>query len=251
LRLSRTSWIVRVAVAVALAAAVAACGQPVPSPPGDTAYDPNEAVNRQMHAFNKQVDTYVVRPAAEVYGALLPPPARAGLRNFAVNLDTPTYIMNDLLQGEVDDAAHNTARFIINTTLGVGGIFDMAGGMGLEPRESDFDQTLYEWGASEGAIVESPVLGVYTSRHYYGTMVDIVLNPARVILPFSTPWLNSAIIDVLDKRYSLGDTIDSTLYESQDSYAISRSVYLQNRRFFLEGGETTDYVDPYEELYGE
>jgi phospholipid-binding lipoprotein MlaA len=133
----------------------------------------------------------------------------------------------------------------------VGGIFDMAGGMGLEPRESDFDQTLYEWGASEGQIVESPVLGVYTARHAYGTIVDIALNPARFVLPFSTPWLNSAVIDVLDTRYSLGDTIDSTLYESEDSYAISRSVYLQNRRFFLEGGATTDYVDPYEELYGE
>ena len=84
----------------------------------------------------------------------------------------------------------------------------MAGGMGLEPRESDFDQTLYEWGASEGAIVELPVLGVYTSRHAYGTIVDIVLNPARVVLPFSTPWLNSAVIDVLDTRYSLGDTIE-------------------------------------------
>jgi phospholipid-binding lipoprotein MlaA len=236
---------------MAVAAALGACGQPVPSPPGDTAYDPNEVQNRRMHEINKQVDTYVVRPAAEVYGALLPPPARAGLRNFAVNLDTPTYIFNDLLQGEVDDAAHNTARFIINTTLGVGGIFDMAGGMGLEPRESDFDQTLYEWGASEGAIIESPVLGVYTSRHYYGTIVDIVLNPARVVLPFSTPWLNSAVIDVLDTRYSLGDTIDATLYESEDSYAISRSTYLQNRRFFLEGGQTTDYVDPYAELYGE
>jgi phospholipid-binding lipoprotein MlaA len=236
---------------VAVATLTVACAGPVESPPGDTAYDPYEAQNRQVHAFNKQVDTYVVRPAAEVWGALLPPPVRAGARNFAVNLDTPTYVMNDVLQGEIDDATHNLFRFLINSTLGVGGIFDMAGGMGLEPRESDFDQTLYEWGASEGAIVEAPVLGVYTSRHAYGTIVDIVLNPARLVLPFSTPWLNSAVIEVLDTRYTLEDTIDATLYESEDSYAISRSVYLQNRRFFLEGGQTTDYVDPYEELYGE
>lgn len=241
----------KLAVLCGAAALLVACGQPVPSPPGDTAYDPNEAQNRRMHELNKQVDTYVVRPAAQVYGALLPPPVRVGARNFAVNLETPTYILNDMLQGEVDDAAHNLSRFIINTTLGVGGIFDMAGGMGLEPRESDFDQTLYEWGASEGQIVESPVLGVYTARHAYGTIVDIALNPARFVLPFSTPWLNSAVIDVLDTRYTLQGTIDSTLYESEDSYAISRSVYLQNRRFFLEGGTTTDYVDPYEELYGE
>lgn len=246
-----TSHALRAALAAVALAVLGGCGQPVPNPPGDTAYDPYEAQNREMHAFNKEVDTYLVRPASQVWGAVLPPPARRSAMNFAVNLETPTYIMNDLLQGEVDDATHNLIRFVVNSTLGVGGLFDPARGMGLEPRESDFDQTLYVWGASEGPIVESPVLGVYTSRHAYGTVVDIVTNPARFLLPFSTPWLNSSIIEVLDTRYGLTDTIDATLYESADSYAISRSVYLQNRRFFLAGGQSEVYVDPYDDLYGE
>ena len=245
------SRVISFAVAALLPGFLAGCGDPVPSPPGDTAYDPYETQNRETHEFNKQLDRYAIRPASEVWGALLPPPARKGAMNFAVNLSTPSYVFNDLLQGEVDDATHNAIRFVINSSLGIGGIFDMAGGMGLEARESDFDQTLYVWGASEGPIVEVPVFGVYTSRHAYGTAVDIIANPARLVLPFSTPWLNSAVIEVLDTRYSLQDTIDSTLYESADSYAISRSVYLQNRRFFLAGEATEDYFDPYEDLYGE
>jgi phospholipid-binding lipoprotein MlaA len=251
LRFPRVPPLARAAAAALLLAALAACGTPVQSPPGDTAFDPNETQNREIHAFNKGFDRYAVRPVSQVWGALLPPPVRRGAMNFAVNLDTPTYVFNDLLQGEVEDATHNLFRFIINSSLGVGGIFDFAGGMGLEPRESDFGQTLFVWGASEGAIVEVPVFGVYTSRHAYGTAVDIVTNPARLILPFSTPWLNSAVIEVLDTRYSLGSTIDATLYDSADSYALSRSLYLQNRRFFLAGGEAEEYFDPYEDLYGE
>jgi phospholipid-binding lipoprotein MlaA len=238
-------------VAVASLVLLAGCGEPVPGPSGDTAYDPYETQNREVHAFNKGFDRYAVRPASEIWGALLPPPVREGAMNFAVNLDTPTYVFNDLLQGEVDDATHNLIRFVVNSTLVVGGIFDMAGGMGLEPRRSDFDQTLYVWGAAEGPIVEVPVFGVYTSRHAYGTAVDIATNPARLILPFSTPWFNSAAIRVVETRYALQDTIDSTLYESADSYALSRSLYLQNRRFFLEAGEGQEYFDPYEDLYGE
>jgi phospholipid-binding lipoprotein MlaA len=239
-----------VAAATALALLVG-CGERVPSPPGDTAYDPNETQNRQIHEFNKGFDAYVVRPTSEVWGAVLPPPVRQGAMNFAVNLDTPTYIFNDILQGEVDDATHNLMRFVINSTVGIGGIFDFAGGMGLEPRRSDFDQTLYVWGAAEGPIVEVPVFGVYTSRHAYGTAVDIATNPARLILPVNTPWFNSAAIRLLDTRYTLQDSIDATLYDSADSYALSRSLYLQNRRFFLAAGETEAYFDPYEDLYGE
>ncbi len=237
--------------AVAALALVAGCGGPAAIPPGDAVQDPFEAQNREAHALNKGFDRYAVRPASQVWGAVLPPPVRRGAMNFALNLDTPTYVFNDLLQGEVDDAVHNLMRFIINSSVGVGGLFDAAGGMGLEPRESDFGQTLHVWGAEEGPVVEVPFLGVYTSRHAYGTAVDIATNPVRLLLPFSRPWLNSAAIEVLDTRYSLGSTIDATLYESADSYAISRSLYLQNRRFFLAGGESEDYFDPYEELYGE
>lgn len=230
---------------------VAGCGDPAAIPPGDAVVDPLEAQNRETHEFNKGFDRYAVRPASQVWGALLPPPVRRSAMNFAVNLDTPTYVFNDLLQGEVDDATHNFIRFVVNSSIGVGGLFDAAGGMGLEARKSDFGQTLHVWGAEEGPVVEVPIFGVYTSRHAYGTAVDIATNPARLVLPFNTPWLNSAVIEVLDTRYSLESTIDATLYESADSYAISRSLYLQNRRFFLAEGEPEDYFDPYEELYGE
>jgi phospholipid-binding lipoprotein MlaA len=246
----RTKPFVTVVAAAALAL-VAGCGGPAPIPSGDAVQDPFEAQNRQTHEFNKNFDRYGVRPASQVWGAVLPPPVRRSAMNFAVNLDTPTYVFNDILQGEIDDAAHNLIRFVVNSTIGVAGLFDAAGGMGLEARKSDFGQTLHVWGATEGPVVEVPVFGIYTSRHAYGTAVDIVTNPARLVLPFNTPWLNSAVIEVLDTRYSLGASIDASLYDSADSYALSRSIYLQNRRFFLAGGETEDYFDPYEELFGE
>lgn len=238
-------------VATVTLALLAGCGDPAAIPSGDAVEDPFEAQNRQMHAINLQVDRYAIRPASQVWGAVLPPPVRRSAVNFAINLDTPTFVLNDTLQGEVDDAVHNLFRFIINSTLGVVGIFDPASGMGLEPRRSDFGQTLRVWGAEEGTFVEAPLFGPLTARHAYGTAVDIATNPTRILLPFSNPWLNSAAIRVLDIRYSLGDTIDASLYDSADSYALSRSIYLQNRRFFLAGGETEDYFDPYEELFGE
>jgi phospholipid-binding lipoprotein MlaA len=233
-----------------LLALLAGCGTPATPPSGDVD-DPNEAQNREMHAFNRAADTVVVRPASQVWGAVVPPPVREGAVNFVRNIDTPGHVVNDLLQGEVDDATHNFFRFAINSTLGVAGLFDPATSMGLEARASDFGQTLYVWGVEEGDYVEMPFYGGRTERHAYGTVVDFVLNPARPLLPVETPSFTSAVVQVVETRYDLGPGIDEILYESADSYALSRSIYLQNRRFFLAEGEATDYFDPYEDLFGE
>ncbi len=240
----------RFVIGPALAALVAGCGTP-PVPSSDADNDPFEAQNRQMHAFNRAADSAIVRPASQVWGAVVPPPVREGAVNFARNIDTPGHVLNDILQGEVDDAVHNLFRFAINSTLGVAGLFDPATSMGLEARASDFGQTLFVWGAEEGDYVELPFFGGRTERHAYGTVVDFVLNPARPLLPVETPSITSAVVQVVDLRYELGQSIDGILYESADSYALSQSIYLQNRRFFLAEGDATEYFDPYEELFGE
>lgn len=229
-------------------AALSACT----TPEGPTeVFDPYEAQNRDVHAFNVAVDRAVLRPVAVAYGDL-PRPVKAGVANFSENLDTPKYIVNDALQGDVEDGVHNLFRFIINSTFGIAGLFDPAGAMGLEPRDNDFGRTLHAWGADEGAYVELPFLGPSTERDAAGRVTDFVLNPVSYVLPSDEAWISpaSTVAGLVDTRSRLLGPIDGVLYESADSYAQSRIVYLQNRRFEL-GATEPDYFDPYEDLYAE
>ncbi len=215
--------------------------------------DPYEAQNRRVHAFNLGVDRALFRPSSRVYGVGVPDPVKQGVANFATNLSTPGSILNDVLQGEAEDAGHNFFRFAINSTLGLAGIFDPATSMGLPERESDFGQTLHVWGAGEGAYLELPLLGPSTERDATGEVVDFVLNPMRHAVPDDA---RSAVIatkvgEGLGKRARFGNTIDSVLYESADSYRQTRDAYLQNRRFELGGDQTEDYIDPYDDLYAQ
>lgn len=212
-------------------------------------YDPFEAQNRRVHAFNKVVDQALLDPTATAYGTVIPAPARRGFSNFANNLDTPRFVLNDILQGNADDAMHNTWRFLVNTTFGLGGLFDVASEAGLERRETGFGETLHFWGAEEGAYIELPVLGPSTQRGSVGTFVDFVSNPLSAAIPEAENWVFTAatITDGLNLRYQLDSTFAS-IYESADSYAQARSLYLQNRRFALGEKEDDFFFDPYEEF---
>ena len=215
--------------------------------------DPFEAQNRRVHAVNKAVDRVAFRPASRVYGGVLPGFVRDGVSNFAENVAVPGYLVNDVLQGEIGDAGHNFFRFALNTTLGAGGVFDPATSFGLPERESDFGQTLYVWGVTEGPYLEVPLLGPRTTRDAVGTVVDVVANPLRYAnLDEAERMVTAAeIADQLDERDRFGETIDQVLYESADSYAQARDIYLQNRRYEMGGDQTEDYIDPYEDVYGE
>jgi phospholipid-binding lipoprotein MlaA len=231
---------------------LSACAQK-PAPSGIT--DPLEANNREVHAFNLAVDRALLRPTAQGYGKA-PSPIRQGISNFANNLDMPSDVVNGLLQARPHNAAQNTLRFVVNTTVGIGGLFDPATALGLPAKTTDFGETLHVWGASEGNYVEVPFLGPSTERDLAGKVVDFGLNPLRYILP--SPEGNIATVAAaassLGDRHRYSDTIDSVLYESADSYAQARLLYLQNRRFEL--GQTTGaaaddaFEDPYEDLYG-
>jgi phospholipid-binding lipoprotein MlaA len=233
--------------------AVTACT--TPDQPVET-FDPYEADNRQAHGFNRGVDALALRPAATGYGTLVPMPVRMGVANFSSNLAMPGIVVNDVLQGNPGDALHNGFRFVLNTTLGLGGLFDVATAGGFEERTTDFGETLAVWGAPEGAYVEVPLLGPRTERAFAGDAVDFVLNPVNYVFGFDYAAIiyGARAATVLDNRYALGDTLDDILYNSADSYALLRSLYLQNRRFQLTqggvgGGEPA--FDPYEDLYGD
>jgi phospholipid-binding lipoprotein MlaA len=236
---------------LAVLALLAGCG-PAPAPEGIN--DPYEKGNRLTHRFNLAVDSNVVRPVSRLMGDGTGPVSRAA-GNFAQNLGTPSDVANDLLQFRIGHAAHNTLRFLVNTTIGLGGLFDPATAMGAPAKKTDFGETLHVWGVGEGAYVELPLLGPSTQRDALGSAVGLVMDPMNFVLPRPESYYGTAAkgISRLSDRARYSGTLDSILYESADGYAQMRLLYLQNRRYEL--GQTTgsdaEFVDPYEDPYGQ
>ncbi|MEE9388145.1 MAG: VacJ family lipoprotein [Paracoccaceae bacterium] len=217
-------------------------------------FDPYEVQNRKIHDFNRGVDTALLRPASTTYGGILPEPVRQGVGNFAGNLSIPGAVVNDLLQLNIEDALHNTARFLVNTTIGLGGIFDPAQAAGIEPRDADFGETMHVWGINEGAYIEVPFVGPSTARDTVGMVVDLIIDPVNTLLPTPERYVApvASMASTVGDRYRYQGTVDSILYESADSYAQSRLLYLDNRRFTLgKAGDEPDEddYDLYEETY--
>lgn len=212
----------------------------------DEAYDPIEPFNRAMYRFNDLGDRYVLRPVASGYERALPRQLRSGIRNVFSNMLYPVTIANDLLQGKFRQCGRDGARFLLNSTVGLAGLFDPATRIGLTENDEDFDQTLAVWGAAEGPYLMIPIFGPRTLRHLVGDTVDAPL----------TPFLNIANGDVdltlgawllwqVDNRSRLLDA-DKLVYESFDPYIFVRDTYLQNRRYrALDGNvpEDDSYLD--------
>ncbi|SLN28664.1 putative phospholipid-binding lipoprotein MlaA precursor [Roseovarius litorisediminis] len=229
-----------------------ACARPDASHPPDHPFDPYERQNRKVHAFNLGVDRALIRPASKGYSNFLPDDIETAIGRFAFNLAIPSDVVNNVLQGNMKGAIQDTFRFAVNTTVGLGGFFDPATEMGLpQPTDTDFGETLYVWGAREGAYVELPLLGPGTERDTWGKAVDLFTNPLTYVLesPENLYGTAASVSSGLSNRGRYSDTIDSILYESADSYAQSRSIYLQNRRFELGKGVDDTYLDPYSDPY--
>ncbi len=240
----------RISALVVAAGLLAACG---PAPVANGINDPFEPANRKVHAFNKGVDRALVGPASKGYG-VVPEPVKRAVGNVADTLDLPGDIANNLLQFRLADAGENSVRLLANLTFGVFGMVDFASYAGVDGKPTDFGETLHVWGVGEGPYMELPLAGPSTARDTVGMLADLALNPVRLALP--TKEANAATILKLFSR--LGDRdrfsakVDSLLYESADSYAQARLLYLQNRRFQLgkgggaAGGTGDDgFIDPY------
>jgi phospholipid-binding lipoprotein MlaA len=226
-----------------------------PSPDGIN--DPYEAQNRGVHNFNRGLDKAVVGPAAKGYGSVVPKPVQRVVGNVADTLDLPGDIANDLLQFRIADAGQNTLRLAVNLTMGVGGIFDASTALGMPGKPTDFGETLHVWGVGEGVYLEVPFAGPSTARDTAGLVVDVALNPTRFLFSGKDALAVTAakVGSGLGNRDRFSDTIDSILYESADSYAQARLLYLQNRRFELgqteSAGDDDSFIDPYEDPYAE
>ena len=212
--------------------------------------DPHEEQNRKMHDLNKAVDQAVLKPVAQTYSDVLPDPLEDAVSNFANNLGMPSNVLNHLAQSEVDYAIESTGIFLINSTVGLGGLVDVAGWNGQYAHATDFGETLAKWGLGEGAYVELPLLGPSTERAALGKLLDRVTNPLSQLSVAQQGIATVAKIgEILSDRVEYDDVIDQTLYKSADSYSQTRILYLQRRRNQLDyqfDGEDSVF----EELYG-
>lgn len=240
----------------AVLAVLAGCGVATTTDPNGI-NDPYEATNRQIHAFNRGIDRMLLGPASRGYGGVVPTPLGRAVGNLADTLDLPGDILNNLLQLRIGDAAENSLRLATNVVFGLGGLVDTSTALGLEGKPTDFGETLHVWGVAEGAYLELPFVGPSTERDAAGTVVDIAMNPIRFALPQreATAATGIKLFSRVGDRDRFAETIESILYDSADSYAQARLLYLQNRRFILARGAGTtsedDYVDPYEDPYAQ
>ena len=197
-----------------------------------------EKVNRGIFAFNQGLDKVIFKPLATGYRKL-PQPVRSGASNALGNLGNVVTIPNNILQGQIKDAGVNTLRFVINTTLGIGGLFDVASYYGLEKREKeDYGQTLGTWGVGEGCYFVLPVLGPTTVRDSSGSVANIMGGDAwyNVTIANDTQYFNEAdyylsrVMSGVDFRAKNLESFDSLERTSLDLYSSVRSLYLQDRR---------------------
>ena len=231
---------------------VAGCSAQDPAATRDV-FDPYEGENRNMHEFNRGLDRVLVRPVSKGYTSVVPDDIETGVVRLAENLSLPADIVNNILQLNMRGAISDSARLVVNTTVGLGGVFDPASEMGMAaPTNTDFGETLHVWGAREGAYIELPVLGPSTTRRTFGHFFDLFTNPLTYVFDSPENLIGTAagVASGLSRRERFSETIDQILYESEDSYALSRSIYLQNRRFKLGGTAGAGYTDPYNNLAG-
>ena len=219
---------------------------PVADPaPGDSVVtgstpvnDPLEPLNRFVFAVNDGLDTLVIKPVAVTYKFWVPEIFRNSLRNVLHNLATPVTLLNDVLQGNMKRAGNTLGRFVLNTTIGFGGLGDPASEMGLPYHFEDFGQTLAVHGVGEGFYLVLPVLGPSSARHTVGRVVDFASDPLTWYLwnkPIEYSLANRGAL-LLNNRTRLLTTIDGVKESSVDYYATLRSIYRQNRQNEINNG---------------
>jgi phospholipid-binding lipoprotein MlaA len=205
-------------------------------------YDPFETTNRYMMSFNTAVDYAFVNPVVQGYRTVAPQPVRSGIRNFLRNLRSPITFANQLLQGDIGGAGDVLVRTAVNTTVGVGGIFDVAGHEGIKYEPEDFGQTLAVWGVGDGPYMVVPFIGPSSLRDYTGYFADSMADPLRMYLHNVDEdgiYYAKVGVDYLDIRESVADSLKELKSSSIDYYAAVRSAYFQHRAALIADHEGT------------
>ncbi len=217
-------------------------------PPGDPVdYDPWEKMNRSLYQLNDAVDSVSLRPIAKGYKKILPEPIRNGITNFGRNLGGPRNSVNNFLQGKPARGFSELARFVVNSTVGIGGLIDVATASGVEAFPEGFGQTAAVWGVPSGPYVMAPFLGPQTLR-------SLVLLPANIELDVLHHVDSSSVRDrlwvlrTIDLRHRVL-SLEDLMQDSKDPYVTLRESYLQNERFEIYDGNPP--VEDDDEFYDE
>jgi phospholipid-binding lipoprotein MlaA len=213
--------------------------------------DPFEGVNRAIFWFNDKFDIYLAEPVAEVYDFVFPELVKDSVSNFFRNIETPVYLVSDIIQGKFDQVHLHTSRFLINSTAGIGGLFDFATGLGLEHHYEDFGTALAYHGVGDGPYIVIPFLGPSNLRDGLSRIVDRSLTPTTYIIS-SFSWhpdtedavlISTTGLEIISKRASLLEAVDSAKSASVDYYLFVRAAYKQSRDADIYDGVPPDDMD--------
>jgi len=211
--------------------------------------DPWEPMNRSLYGFNTAIDKVTTKPLAKGYRKITPAFLRKGISNFFDNLLAPRSVINNILQGKPVRGLSEIGRFVINSTIGVGGLFDVATATGIEERREDFGQTFAVWGVPDGPYLMVPFLGPKTLRDALSSPLDIFSDPLYY-------YNNSAVRDklyivrIIDLRYRLLAT-EKYMNASKDKYVTLRESYLQNRQYEVYDGDPPENDEFFDEFLEE
>ena len=229
---------------------LAGCASTTPS---EDVYDPWEGYNRAMYSINDGFDRAIAKPVAKGYDFIMPAPMSQGVTNFFSNLDDFRVVINDLLQFKFSQAAHDTGRFVLNSTVGVAGIFDVASYGGIEKHREDFGQTLGVWGVGNGPYFVIPILGPSTVRDSVGLIGDAYTSPVFFATDDVATRNALIVLFFIDTRANLLGTTKILEEAAEDKYAYVRNAYMQYRRNLVYDGNPPDdgYVAEDEILFGD
>ncbi len=241
---------------LALLLVLSSCATPPSDPAAFAQYeanaDPFEPLNRQIFGFNMFLDKWLIKPVAQVYVAAVPAFGREAVRNFLANLHEPEIFANNFVQTEFKRAGTTVERFAINSTIGIGGIFDVATKWGLEKQTGDLGQTLYHYGVAEGFYIVIPVLGPSNPRDLVGMVGDGFADPFMYLADdYSRYWVTYARwgTEGIDQRAQNIDFMEQIERNAIDLYAEIRSLYRQRRANDLRHGEPAPIPAGMDTLY--
>jgi len=210
----------------------------------DPERDPWEKYNRKVHAFNMGLDKAIFRPVAKGYDVIMPDAPQRGVRNFFRNLAYPVTFLNLILQGKVDDSLTATGRFLMNSTIGLLGFFDVASKAGMPNFNEDMGQTLAVWGWKESRFLVMPIFGPYTARDFLGRGFYGYFHPISYYARVEGNYV-PMVVDLVTLRASLLP-LDEDLRNANDPYVLIRDAYLQRMEFLIFDGDPP--VPDYEAL---